>query len=30
MDKNIFFAEYKLCDDDLIEANISWEELTRI
>lgn len=30
MDKNTFFAEYKLCEDDLTEANITWEELTRI
>ena len=30
MDKNTFFAEYKLCEDDLIEADISWEELSLI
>ena len=30
MDKNTFFAEFKLSEDDLMEANISWEELTRI
>ena len=30
MDKNIFFAEYKLCEDDLIESNITWDELTLI
>ena len=30
MDKNAFFAEYKLSEADLTEANITWEELTRI
>ena len=30
MDKNTFFAEFKLSDDDLTKANISWDELTRI
>ena len=30
MDKNTFFAEFKLGEDDLIEANITWDELTRI
>ena len=30
MDKNTFFAEYKLSDADLTEANITWEELLRI
>ena len=30
MDKNTFFAEFKLTDEDLIEANISWDELLRI
>ena len=30
MDKNTFFAEYKLCESDLMEANITWDELTRI
>ena len=30
MDKNTFLTEYKLCEEDLVEANISWEELTRI
>ena len=30
MDKNTFFAEYKLSEDDLIEANITWDELTLI
>ena len=30
MDKKTFFAEYKLCEDDLTEANITWEELMRI
>ena len=30
MDKNAFFAEYKLSEEDLTEANITWEELTRI
>ena len=30
MDKNTFFAEYKLSEDDLIEANITWDELMRI
>jgi len=30
MDKNAFFAEYKLCEADLIEANITWDELMRI
>ena len=30
MDKNVFFPEFKLCEDDLTEANISWDELLRI
>ena len=30
MDKNTFFAEFKLGEDDLIEANITWDELMRI
>ena len=30
MDKNTFFGEYKLCDADLMEANLTWEELLRI
>ena len=30
MDKNTFLAEYKLSDADLREANITWDELTRI
>ena len=30
MDKNKFFAEYKLSEEDLLEANITWEELLRI
>ena len=30
MDKNTFFAEYKLSEADLIEANITWDELMRI
>ena len=30
MDKNTFFAEYRLCEDDLIEAGISWEALSLI
>ena len=30
MDKNTFFAEYKLSEEDLREANITWEELMRI
>ena len=30
MDKNTFFAEFKLSEDDLTKANISWDELTRI
>ena len=30
MDKHTFFAEYKLCDDDLIAANITWDELMGI
>ena len=30
MDKNRFFAEYRLSEDDLTEANISWEELLLI
>ena len=30
MDKNAFFAEYKLSDEDLTAANITWEELLRI
>ena len=30
MDKNAFFAEYKLSDADLIEANITWDELILI
>ena len=30
MDKNAFFAEYKLTDEDLMEANITWDELLLI
>ena len=30
MDKNAFFAEFKLSEEDLTEANITWEELLRI
>ena len=30
MDKNTFFAEYRLCEDDLIEAGFSWEALSLI
>lgn len=30
MDKNTFFAEYKLREDDLIEANITWDQLMLI
>ena len=30
MDKNTFFAEFKLTEEDLKEANITWEELLRI
>ena len=30
MDKNTFFAEFKLSEEDLTEANISWDELIRI
>ena len=30
MDKNTFFAEFKLSEDDLTKANISWDELIRI
>ena len=30
MDKNIFFAEFKLSEQDLLEANITWDELLRI
>ena len=30
MDKNTFFAEYKISEDDLLEANITWDELTLI
>ena len=30
MDKDAFFAEYKISEDDLIEANITWDELSRI
>jgi hypothetical protein len=30
MDKQTFFATYDLGEADLIEANISWEELARI
>lgn len=30
MDKNTFFAEHKLCEEDLLEANITWDELTSI
>ena len=30
MDKHAFFAEYKLSEDDLIEANITWDDLLRI
>ena len=30
MDKNAFFADYKLCEEDLIAANITWDELMRI
>ena len=30
MDKNTFFAEFKLTEQDLHEANITWDELMRI
>lgn len=30
MDKNVFFAEYKIDENDLIEANITWDELLLI
>ena len=30
MDKNTFFAAFKLCEEDLMEANITWEELLKI
>ena len=30
MDKNTFFAEFKLSEEDLTEANISWDELMLI
>ena len=30
MDKNTFFAEFKLTEDDLLEANITWDELMLI
>ena len=30
MDKHAFLTEYNISEDDLIEANISWEELTLI
>jgi len=30
MDKETFFREYKLSEEDLREANLSWEELERI
>ena len=30
MDKNAFFAEFKLSDNDLAEANITWDELLLI
>ena len=30
MDKNTFFAAFKLDEADLTEANITWEELLRI
>ena len=30
MDKNKFLAEYKLDEDDLLAANITWDELTLI
>lgn len=30
MDKNAFFSEFKLSEEDLMEANITWEELLRI
>ena len=30
MEKNTFFAEYNLGEEDLIEANITWDELLRI
>ena len=30
MDKRTFFAEYKLSEEDLTEANITWEELLLI
>ena len=30
MDKRAFFAEFDLSDRDLMEANITWEELLRI
>ena len=30
MDKRAFLAEFDLSDADLLEANITWEELLRI
>ena len=30
MDKNTFLAEYNIIEDDLMEADITWEELVRI
>ena len=30
MDKNTFLAEYKLSEDDLLEAQITWDELLKI
>ena len=30
MDKDAFFAEYKINEDDLLEANITWDELLLI
>ena len=30
MDKDLFLAEYHISQEDLTEANISWEELARI
>ena len=30
MDKNAFFAAYNLTEDDLLAANITWDELLLI
>lgn len=30
MDQNTFFTEYKISEDDLPEANITWDELLLI